>query len=1056
MIISITVKYINYENKCHSFCCRYGLWIATKIIHTCSKGKIESIFSKEELTLRANQVSHLFNRSGDLLEIYLDYYKKTFDKIYSESKIANYIAKKNPVLLFKLEKQKKISVPRLGKRTTKSVYILMQDDVQEEFGKYQKLLNQAVLIKKMGENFKVVYLRLFPKRINAIEQFSDCRTLLNYYPKSKRWALFVQTFQTKFPDKHISEIYFCYGKQIMSLNPSNEAIISWAEYSYKKNNDDKFLKYLKPSKSIPILKEKISLTSEASKRASLVKLLLQTCKKNNDLTALEEVLKYFCLRHRNEDSNFRINFLLKIESKFNLVDFNETHWRFINEQILILKLQKEVQFWRLEIFMKKHLEYLFKSGADFKQYLVEYVRFFIINYIFVFTTDLKNPVIEQKIFIEILNIFPDVIKTVSEKKQEESHIKLMSCLTKFCEDYPNYFIDLGDYSYLKTFIKKLFENFSDNRDPSNLFRVITNVLLYKQQFPQTSILENDDETIEMIVKYCQHDGFWSIREVIKKFLLKKNRNNFENQVLLTYFNVLGKEDPFVDIIDWFLKYEPNVLSPYFPDFCKKYKKYNAKLIKLLSHFEFDEQMRTIYKTQLESAEESDCNAVIIKCLRILMPTYEFVALIDNKFVPTKPKLDLKDDEANKQYHLQCQISKQLHKVEEPLRVIPVVLKFCIGDYFQYALPALQGVFHRCPEKELYTYADELSTKAVSVRKHAFFVSCEVLNQDHVLNILTTANSSVSSQKHLFTATLKYFRKNPLQELQIRLVSNMSTIDKNDSETLETLAKLNVPKKCKAFFMEKCWEFYERLQIEGIIVDKYLDKLLENAVDHIDIIVSLTSSLVENIINNYYFKTPNSFQMGKFIIKFLNNTDCSTEEVLAALLKKLSLVNKKNVKEFFNSLLNCSELTEKFVVSFSNHFSKQFTYANAFEEHLIVKLLVLNSSFHSTKVLAENIVRYMDEIILQYSLNAAHLLDNVFKQFISNKNDSEKYALFKYMLSNNPNAFIYILVLSAITPIDDEENEQFQLYQSIARTIEENQDPIVTIYYKKFITDYDLE
>lgn len=1002
---------------------------------------------------------HLFNRNSHLLEIYIDYYYKTFNKIYCESKVTDNIAKKNPALLLQLKNQKRISVWRLGRRTTKKVFILMKDTISQEFEKYQNLLNQAVIVRRMGDEFKNVYFKIFPKRINEITPYSRCETLLKYYPKNKKWELFCQTFHRKFPNKDPNEIFSLLGTCIKDLNPPKHVIIKWAEYKYQKNNDDSLLKYFQPTKAIPLIKEKINVTSDINKRENLVHLLLETCEENKDLTALAEVLKYVCFRHRNEEVAFRGNFLYKINNRFNLEELNETHWKCIHEQLNILKIQNEFQFWKFGKFLKKHLEFLVKNEDDLGEYLIEFMGFTITEKN-CFMLELKNPQIERKLLIEIIRIFPDIIKTHPADLNRQSHMTLISSIIKFSEKYPNYFIDLGECTYLKNFLNEEITKYLLNNDldgVTNLFRLIANVLSYKKKFTQTSLLANDSETVLIIKKVCQNGGYYLLCDCIKSFILKRARNDFENQLLCSYFTVINVDQADMSIVNWFLENDPRVLIPYFNGICEQIPKFNVKLMKLYSHLNFDKELISIYKTKLES-NNTDYFPVIVEALRILLSANDFKTLIMGKFVPTKPKLDLEDKRMKKLYDIQCKMAGKLHKLEEPLKILLLVLKFCVGDYLQSALPALQGVFYRSPEKELYSHMDKLSENAVSIRKHAVFLSCELLNQEYIMHILTTTEeSNISSQKHLFSATLKYFKKNPSQELLNLVVKNMSAIDKNDDETLESLVSVTVPRKYKGFYIEKCWELYESMKSNGVNVDKYLENLLQTVLKHTDILISLPLSFLENIINNYFCTTFNPHVVRSFIINFLINVKNFSDKYFVAVLKKLTTVEKRDIKDFIDTLKN-SELSERFLITFAKHWNEQFSLIDAFEEHIMIKLLLLDfAPGESSQNLAESITVYMDDLIRTFTFNAFTLFVDVFRQYISRKVDHEQYKLLYELIKNKPSSStVCILILSVMDFIDDDENEHFELFQKIMDNIRQIQEPIIIIYYKKYLAEHNSE
>ncbi|KAJ8946931.1 hypothetical protein NQ314_008730 [Rhamnusium bicolor] len=165
-----------------------------------------------------------------------------------------------------------------------------------------------MVVRKLHGNFKDVYLNLFPRKIEDIDINNFCNKLLLFYPKRRQWDLFAQTFSKVFGNQNITDNLNHLNHYLINLCPDSKVKQKWAEIKYNTENDDNFLKYFEPSKSIPLIKDKINVTSKCYGRLDLIKLMLDTCAQNKDMDTLQKVLEYFCFRHRNEESFVRESF----------------------------------------------------------------------------------------------------------------------------------------------------------------------------------------------------------------------------------------------------------------------------------------------------------------------------------------------------------------------------------------------------------------------------------------------------------------------------------------------------------------------------------------------------------------------------------------------------------------------------------------------------------------------------------------------------------------------------------------------------------------------------
>ncbi|KAG5889751.1 hypothetical protein JTB14_018973 [Gonioctena quinquepunctata] len=1033
---------------------RYGIFMANTIIHRCSSTKIRKELKENEIKLRPNKVKYIFDKDLNLFREYLDHINYLINHIYCEKKVLDYIALKNPSLFLELEKNKKISCSALGKRTTKKIIQVARDDIPQDIRRYVNLLNKSVLVRK-------------------INMYNTENELLWHYPKRRRWDLFSETFYKVFPGKNIEEILVDLGTSFFKIHPSKEMVEKWAELNYE-SCGDRFLTYFDTSKSIPMIREKINVTSDIDKRRTLLVLLLEICTGNRDFKALEEILKYICYRHRNEDSSVIQTLILTIRTRSKFEDLNELHWNCIYELLKIYRARKEFQYWLCATLLRKHLEYLFKNKKDHAAALMEYMND-VIEEDSQFCMHENNPLIEREIFIEISRRFPEF----SKRKNFEDHLKgLLHKVVTFSMYHPELCIKLTDFPTFISVIECIFSKTADF-DSSDASLII-NVLKYHFKFPQYTPLLVNARILELYVLLYKELNVSCLSDFIEQRVLRKNRSEFENQVLTIYLEKLLKDHIDNKIIHWLLRNEPRTLMPYFDQVFRH--KNSAEILdyrqlSLYSHFEFDKKICDFYKQQLD--EKSPRRLEAMQNLITLLPTEDYILLV-NKLLPKQDKIDLEDKEMMEVYKLQCEVVKILHKVKEPYKMLPVVMKFCIGDYLQSALPALYGVFHRSSEKLLYPYVDHLAEGAVSVRKHAVFLSCQLLDQKHVLDTLkNTKGNNVFDQKHLFSATLKYFLRNPSQELLDRVFARMEIIDKNDTELFDMVNssvgiidknelevfginfnsyKSAVPRKYKTLYIEKCWYFFENLKTSEIQVNGYLESLLQFISD--DVLKAPSTSFVKVLIDNYLGTDEHLSGFIHFVIKVLKYRVAERDELFEIVFECIHFLSRDEIQSFIRHFIEVSAdgTDREFIDTFVKHWNKHFLLIDALEEHMTIRLFLIQLEHKSSLELAKNVVLYLDELFSQFGFHIFELFEGRLESFLQRMDKLGTYSFFLNLLRYKCNSSTCVMVLKQVKDVDEEDERQVvELHAEILGILKNSKQSIVKVFFKSLeLEDSDVE
>ncbi|XP_072391594.1 uncharacterized protein [Diabrotica undecimpunctata] len=1034
---------------------KYGLPLAVMILHKCSPTKIKTVIIVEyDLKLNSNQVLNIYNKSEELFMFYLKHYFNSNKGKYNDEKVLKHIATKNPKLLLKLQREENILIYGIGKRTSKNIFNVANDDIIKDTDYYLRFLKNSIVIRKLGKNFETLFKNLFPNTLNSVSIYCRSCMLLTYYPKNRRWNLFNQTFIEKFNGRDLKDLLLNFNS-MMKLNPPKEIIELWAEVNYKEQKGDynNFLKYYPPSKAIPILKEKVNVTSDINGRLSLVRLMIEACSNSKDLDSLVEVLKYVCFRHRNEETTFRKQVLGSVRNNFNLEDLNENHWKYIDEQIHILRIQKKLYLKENGDFIEKHLEYLVKNGKDYKSLLIDYFKDMVIEGHSIHYS-YKDLSLRKRLYIEMIELLDDVIKSV-QGNTDNKHFKLdfLQTILKFCQENPEYCIKIADFP---VFVQLIHESFSKNSNFDN--QIIVNVILYNVKFPQYAVEYNRDIFQLMREAIEENKSLGPFGTLFSKILFTKDRDDFANKLLKFYCENFFERFPDSSIIGWFLKNEPKVLLPYIAIVAlntkcvDRYKMY--KLIKHYSHLGFDKAVSDYLIARLDSGNIDISRLILIK-ISILLSTDDFITFVSERYLPKKDKLDLMDDEMRKIYQTQCDVAKLLGYVNEPYKMLPTIMKFCRGDYLQSVLPSLQKSFYRSPERILYSYVEALSKQAVSARKHAIFFSCEVLDKQHALHVLTnTKESNVSSLKYLFSATLKYFLKNPSEELLDKVIESMNNIDVNDKETLDSLKDVTIPVKYRAQYIEKCWKYFEGLKSKDVKITDYLNSFLNHM--SADILSILSVSFTTHIINRYFPVVDERLDdIDDFVVRVLRTRiperNRNFQIVFDMLSKFLNTMRISFFKSFIDSINN--EPDQQFLAMFAENWYKNFSLIDSFDEHIILNLISFKLENSSVDDLATKTVNYLEQLIAEFGYHCFDRFNDKFKSAFNYLYVVEEYSLYLAILKYKATPTTCSLVLNNVIDMSDDDDEKLRnIFNEIINIIKNVETPIVRVNLKSFLDD----
>nr|CAI5837018.1 unnamed protein product [Callosobruchus analis] len=1042
----------------------YGLPLAKTVIHKCSARKIKHLCEQYEIKLTTNQEQHLFDRDQNLFLEYILQHNLVFHK-YNEQKVINYIALQNSQFLLELKQKDAFVLHKLGRKTTKKIFNIVKEDVLDNVDVHKDILKHSVMVRMLGKEFDIVFDKKFPENFHDESMYSLKSSiafqLLPLYSKNKRWHLFYKTYMKKFPEKDLTGVLSVFDDYIMELHPDKGIIQKWAQTKYKESNKEEYLKYYTDvSEAASVIKEKINVTSDKSNRVRLVKVLIEACDINDDPMNLEKVLAYIAKRHRNEDP-FGKSEILRAIGRISIEKLNSTHWQHIRSLVRVVKVQKDLPYYGIvQELDQNYIEYLIKNNQTIedavKDYLEEYDQ--DVHEVELYFED---PNIHSKYIQEALRIFPHVVKS-------KNLSDLFNYAASFSMNNPKYALDLRLYSHLVEFVRHAMESEEIDNEISQSVR---HLFLYNISCSQYEIPIKHDYMLRFIAVQIDK-SYVHMPEIFKKIILKKDRSSFENRVFeIFWVNVDKKYQS--DIVDWFLLHDPMSILPYFD----KISTMSANgayiisdkamiVIKYYSHFGFDRKLSEKYEDKILSLLNLDSEAVksaniirrLAKQLPKLLSTDDFLKLV-LKCVPEKEKIDIEDPKMKVIYSLQADVISVLHNVAEPSKMLSVLMKFCAGDYLRHALRPLYSIMCRSSEEEIRPCVDVLAKRAMSVRKHALCLTTLLLDKETAINTLKNAKSEeISENKSIFLKIVRYFKKNPSKDLFHLCMENLKIVDKNDTETLDLLTNIKVPRQYTVDYLEKCWTFFENLGKNDVKVEPYLNSLMITILSDNRIVAALTSSFVQKIIHEY-LTTDNVENVKLFTLKVLfcriserqNNFKDIFDILRNFPYKKVNCF----VNDFFEFLLPNKEVMNDdiFLELFYEYWCSYFPLEQTLQDHISLQVLTIYRRSQSKEVFAHNVVDYFEELLRKYSCLVLDIFKSGLDRLLNILDTPEKYTFYLNVMKYKPRlAELYVLVVKSIENVKNSQSEKVlvDVYKDLIKILETVDHAMCKIYYQQYL------
>ncbi|XP_063925404.1 uncharacterized protein LOC135139198 [Zophobas morio] len=1007
---------------------RYGFFVASNVLTSCSCDKIEQMLRNHPIKLWTNQLKLLYNKKPDLIYVYLDEQVKHEgnSEFLNSNPIIQFIARKNPEMCCKLLEKYKIQHSRIGKRSTKKIVQYNRDSIIAKPEFYAKNLNSPRFVRKLGKDFEQVYFKLFPRDTNSVfSHWNDASRLLTFYTKKRQFPLFEKTFNEIFYDNLESAC--------ASINNNNNnhhymlAMISdpderekWAKFIGEHNKNEQHLKYLKAVNCIDVIKPKINLLSPATKRAQYVKTITECCLLNQDCGTLLTVCELMCGYLKNDTEEVHTKFLEKLTNpKYNYIfdHLSETHWQYIKQIIT-----KAENFNSVPLVFK-YFEFTCHQEVQNEGELVSFFKTTkCVNCLFDFERRFK---MGKRLLMFLIESAPEIL--YDDVTIEKIDILLILECKKYNLNHSDDKISVFSYERLIQSVKNVLSGEAEAESDNNFAAAV-----------------------EWLI--CSGQGSEEFENLVKRYW--DNLENFATIGLTVWFLkhkpnlVMAKINTFLDVTIFGKFSYPNLFifeKLCDPNFSYKQTQQIWKSAKCYSHLHMDKAIIDFCMSKLRD-DNFEEKISLIEPLSLVMPAKNFVKLVES-YKPSKPTVDMLNNEENKAFQFQKNLLKSFVQVNEPTDIVTVLFQFLNGDYVASCVNPLHSCLYKIPEDRVKAILDKLcNTGAVSVKKHGFYFVCVTQNETIILQTLKSCSLSQS-----VAMSYQHFVKNPSQSSWDVLKHKLPKLDNNDHFTSLLLVNKPAPKNYRSRYFEYAFEVFrqKRNRFTTVLVDKLQKEFAGQ----------LTTNFFTSLKNDLFDIKKSDFVLSCYL---LYCPDTLKFDVIFDILrtfkqKRWSLRSseaREKLKNFVTTLhklyMDCDKTDLTLVTTFTEGFIKIFSPVEAFEEFVLLKIMQFKNQKGAN--LVNSVVALNNDLVNTYGKLVCKIFADCVNQTLPKfcSDSVSTYDFYCSLLNSKKSVEDVLLVINLLPQARPEVKESALLYYKTLESLKDNKDETVQLHLQLYL------
>ena len=746
-VINRLVKNVRDEDHVdkyfHAIQEKYGMKSAAGLLPGCTLNVITETVANQKVKLSNRQLISIVKKFEQFLEFYFDVHDK---RLGTYDQTIRFVADKHPARFWRLFDKHKLSV-KVGKRVTPRL-IKERDDFLTKPKNYiaRSSFSNRSIYNAMERNDQKIIRFLISYDENDLRFYKEQNSsfqlarFLKCMPKSHRYV-FAKAYLKERYGMDLEEHPDCFSKLMLIMAPQDvrDKILD------EKIKSDELLYYMyNPEKCVRLLKERITYTSDISKRITFTDQLVHTCAFHKDEQELLKVLGYVLFRHKN-DTIVLSNIMTGIENWPDLEKLGPEWWKNIHDIVKLLEVGNLMYSYRKIPLMEKYLKHL----IHFKQPTDEYMKEMLsalkeLGYDYnIFSSETKYA---QMCFEKFVEILPTVFEA------EELHDKYNQLLRRFM-------------------IHNLMNKEKLNMEP---FQVVMERLSDKFE----TRIEFKTDILPYMIYYYEKDGKFSA-------LYWKHYDTCCNNELNKWY-AKKKPQQIMDHLECLMKYPydsaHNTISMVFSELRRR------------STAEVSKRLKSLCLDFVKEKQYS-CGTKCVVALSVMKAEDEYLELV-RELYPAESVSRARNIAPDENIFFDTLIGR-MRALPTPSKVLPVAAKFCNSNCSKSLLPVLYTIAAHEREHDLPHALTNLSksTRMVSLQTVSF--TRMFLPKKHFVHLLNKVTpQQMRLRQTVIKNTLGYFTENPSEKLWPLVENNLKHINVENCNLLKYFVEVrkNVPQQ----------------------------------------------------------------------------------------------------------------------------------------------------------------------------------------------------------------------------------------------------------------------
>ncbi|KAF7382485.1 hypothetical protein HZH68_015404 [Vespula germanica] len=704
-------------------------------------------------------------------------------------------------------------------------------NAKETFLNKPKLFINMIPLKLIDANrMEIIFPKLLPKDINKFNT-NQMLKYLEHYPVEKQANLLLKSHEEIYK-KSLFDKVSNVTSNLLSILPVNQRIIETRRlisqnsnnYTYDLNYKRVWRCYLPTKEIIPTIISEINQAKFSADRVASLVQIIYSCKINQDDDALFEILEHINIRHKNEDSWFWASLFEGFRNIYDLSDLSRRHWIIIDEIIErnYIKEQLSTYYPRNRLLLESAIRFRLKNHLSLKKILDIFVEIELQNWNNRWIIQ-DNAEYQKKCLNHILEIIEKKFETKDPQWEKTSMLSMVNDLLLAISNYNRRHAKKGTNQQLKK--------------------------LYLKNYPWLM-----EQTRLIVTKVPPIESY--LVDAIKKNLKKEDEDLYKLWVVEE--ENAGNIDSGKALAQ--LKKNPEFVLKQFTDYLNNCE--TSRHVKTMKRFittsRWYKDIPIKFMEEATRRLKDENKVYYIQFLGMLLYGDTYSKIVD-PYIPKDKIIDIQQNDASNKHKLLTNALKGILMSDPPVP-IEIIARICEGDYLSLALRVLTNVCDRTSLTKIKSFAKDLASKRVSVRKHGIRLICRIETLQGSSDFLL---SQWREEKHhsirevIIMKAYNMFKKEPGPTTWSTFRNCLREFKLDDWKNKKPFMFLikDIPTEYVCDFIREIIDMSEKaIKIEELDDDSTARWYIDNTVSKIDEAVAniLPDKFCEEIIEKYLF------------------------------------------------------------------------------------------------------------------------------------------------------------------------------------------------------------